>query len=51
MLVIRQIDLFPDLGCVNNGERPGEFGISVNQRSVEFEDIQDTPQCECVYMR
>jgi hypothetical protein len=48
MLVIRKIDLFPDLGGVNNGERPGEFSISVNQRSVEFEDIQEKPQCEYV---
>ena len=46
MLVIRRIDLFADLGRMNNGERPGEFGISVNQRSVEFEDIQHTLQCE-----
>ena len=46
VLVVRQVDLFTDLGRLNNGERPGEFGISVKQRSVEFEDIQDMPQCE-----
>ena len=50
VLIVRPIDLFPDLRRLNNGERPGEFGISVNQRSVEFEDIQDMPQCECVQM-
>jgi len=48
MPVIRPIDLFTDLGRMNNGERPSEFGISVNQRSVEFKDIQEKPQCEWV---
>ena len=48
VLVIRRIDLFLDFGGVNTGEGPSELGIPVNQRSIEFEDIQDTPQCECV---
>ena len=51
VLVIRQIDLFSNLGGVNTGEGPGEFCVAVNQRSIEFEDVQDTPQCECVRMR
>lgn len=48
VLVVCPVDLFPDFRCLNNGERPGEFGVSVNQRSVEFKDIQDRPQCEYV---
>ena len=48
VLVICRIDLLSDLGGVNTGEGPCEFGIAVNQRSIEFEDIQGTPQCECV---